>query len=142
MYHRCLSQGKKMKFWEIATKVKKTDGTPPSIGAIKEAVYTFHEEKQKVGRKKGWRKTTKSEDKVILKVFHKVRPPGHGVSARKVCEFLPRKLKAKIGKRTVIRRLAEKGYVPKKKIQKTNLGPATMKRRYNFDLANLEHKRH
>ena len=66
--------------------------------------------KRAVGRPKGWRATTKAEDKEIVKAFKKVRPPGHGVSARKVRSALPKKLKKKVRERTVIRRLADKSY--------------------------------
>jgi len=56
-----------------------------SVGAVYKAVQSFNAPKQKRGRKKGWRKTTKSEDKVIMSTFHKVRPPGHGVESRGAC---------------------------------------------------------
>ena len=124
--------GKKKTFTDIKKLVKKTDGVSPSISAIHEAVRTFHDEKEKVGRKEGWRKTTKEEDRAIMKTFHENRPPGHGVVARKIHKNLPTKVRRKIGKKTVIRRLAEKGYAPKKKIQKTDLGPTTMKKRLDF----------
>ena len=101
---------KKMKFDDIQKLVRKTDGKKPSLGAIAEAAKTFNQEKMPVGRRVGWRKTTKVEDKAILTAFHKVRPPGHGATSRKIHRALPTKIKRKICKRTVITRLAEKGY--------------------------------
>ena len=50
-----------------------------------------------VGRPAGSRVTTKAEDKEILKTLKKVRPPGHGTSARRVHAKLPRGLKKKRG---------------------------------------------
>ena len=59
-------------------------------------------------------------------------PAGHGVDARVVHKALPSKIKKKICKRTVIRRLAEKGYRPEKKINKSDPGPALAKKRIAF----------
>ena len=75
--------------------------------------------KKPVGRQLGWRATTKEEDKAILKAFKKVRPPGHGVVARKVRAALPKNIKKKVRERTVIRRLAEKGIKPQRKLNKS-----------------------
>ena len=72
------------------------------------------------GRPEGARATTKVEDKAIVKAFHKVRPPGHGVVARQIRAALPSSLKRKVGERTVIRRLSEKGFSPKKKLSKSD----------------------
>ena len=101
---------KPMKFKLIRASVKKTDGRKPGIPAIKEAADSFKTVKGKRGRKKGQCKTTKAEDKKLLKTFHKVRPPGHGVDSRKVHRALPKKLQKKIGRKTVLRRLAKKGF--------------------------------
>ena len=81
----------------------------------------------------GWRKTTKREDKTIMNAFKKLRPPGHGVDSRMVHSALPKKLKKKVARRTVIRRVEELGgYVPTKKINKSDPGPALAKRRVDF----------
>ena len=56
--------------------VKKTDGTIPSEGAISMAARDYKDQKNKRGRKKGQKSTTRAEDKLILKAFKKMRPPG------------------------------------------------------------------
>ena len=112
--------------------VKKSDGTIPSVGAIWNAATTFMDEKEKRGRREGFRNTTKAEDRTVLSVFKKLRPPGHYVDARMVHSKLKRTVKNKISKRTVTRRLAEFGFVPTLKIKKTDPGPALMKRRLAF----------
>ena len=98
--------------------VFKKDGTIPSVSVIKEAADSLHDEKATVGRKVGWRKTNKAEDKKLLSTFHKVRPKGHGVTARRIHTALPKAVRDEIGKRTFIRRVAAKGYVPKVKLRK------------------------
>ena len=123
---------KKLKFSDIAKLVKNTDGESPTAGAVRQCVVNFHTAKGKRGRKEGWRKTTKLEDKKVLEAFHKIRPPGHGVDSRAVHMALPKKVRDKIGRRTVIRRLAEKRYTPTKKVQKSDPGPALAKRRVSF----------
>lgn len=94
--------------------------------------------KRAVGRPKGWRATTKAEDKEIVKAFKKVRPPGHGVSARKVRSALPKKLKKKVRERTVIRRLADKGYKPQKKLSKSEQSVKNAKARVKFAKKHVE----
>ena len=54
-------------------KISEIIGFP--AGGIRECVRTFLDEKATRGRKQGWRKTTKAEDRVILQKFHKVSPP-------------------------------------------------------------------
>ena len=76
--------------------------------------------------------TTKAEDKVILKTLKKVRPPGHGVVARRVHAALPRNIKKKVGERTVIRRLAEKGMLPREKKCKAQQTDKNAKIRLKF----------
>ena len=49
--------------------VQKKNGDTPTIGAISEAANTYQEEKAKPGRKLGWRKTSKNDDKQIMKTF-------------------------------------------------------------------------
>ena len=112
--------------------VKKTDGTVPQPSAISEAAATFKEEKRKRGRKQGWRKTTKSEDKQILTTFKKLRPPGYGVDSRDIHKALPKKLRKKVGRDTIISRLAEKGYTAQKKINKSDNGVKWRQRRLKF----------
>ena len=108
--------GVKMGYNDIAKVVKKKDGTHPTESSVREVVKTFTTKgKKKAGRPKGSFTTSKEEDKHFMTAFHKVRPPGAGVTARKVHKALPTKLKKKIGKRTIIRRLAKKGYCPKTK---------------------------
>jgi len=104
----------------------------PCAGAIALAAATFKDKKGIRGRPRDARKTTKVEDRVILTKFKKLRPPGCGVDARVVHAALPKKIKAKVGRRTVIRRLAEKGYKPERKIQKTDPGPALASKRTLF----------
>ena len=82
--------------------------------------------------KKGWRKTSKAEDKVIMTKFHKIRPPGHYVDSRKLRKALPSQLRKKIGRRTIIRRLAEKKLTPQMKVNKQDPGPKLAMRRMTF----------
>jgi len=56
--------------------VKKTDGTIPSVGAISMAARDSKKQKHKRGRQQGHKATTRDEDKLILKAFKKMRPPG------------------------------------------------------------------
>lgn len=129
---------KKMPFHDIALLVKKTDGTIPTEGAVRQAVQNFKKEKKNLGRKSGSRATTKEEDKVILKIFKKVRPDGCGVDARKIHNALPKKLKKKIGARTVIRRLAEKGYKARNKLNKSCVSEENNKKRIKFCKAHVD----
>ena len=62
----------------------------------------------------------------------KVRPPGHGVSARRVRTALPKKIKKKIGERTIIRRLADKGFTAQKKLSKSEQSVKNAKVRVKF----------
>ena len=118
--------------------VVKTDGSVPTPGGISLAASTFLEEKGTRGRKTGWRKTTKEEDKKLLKTFHFHRPPGHGIDSRVVHANLPAKIRKKIGRKTVIRRLAAKGFKPKRKIDKNDYGPQWRKKRWDFVRANKD----
>ena len=56
--------------------VKKTDNTVPTLGAISMAARDFKDPKEQRGRVKGCKATTKVEDKKILQIFNKLRPPG------------------------------------------------------------------
>jgi hypothetical protein len=59
-------------------------------------------------------------------------PAGHGVDAKGVHKAPPSNINEKICKRTAIRRLAEKGYRPEKKINKSDPGPALATKRIAF----------
>jgi hypothetical protein len=122
----------KTKLKDIVKVVKKMSGRRPTLGAVAEAAASFGDEKGVVGRPVGSRKTTKEEDKQVLTTFHKMRPPGHGVDSRLIHSALPRTLKKKITRRTVVHRLAEKGIRPEKKINKSDPGPALMRTRLAF----------
>ena len=102
---------KPMKYADIRKVVKKTDRSRPSVQAIAQAVAAYPLDKKVRGRKKGWSKTSRDEDKTILKTFHQKRPPGCGVTSRVIHDAMPRPLRKKICKRTVIRRLAKKGSI-------------------------------
>ena len=86
---------KKTKLEDLQKLLKKKDGSTPSISAIAEAAESFTQPKLKRGRKKGWRKTTKAEDKKLMVVFHKARPPGCGIDSRELHKKLPKNLRAK-----------------------------------------------
>ena len=45
---------------------------------------------------------------------------------------LPKKLAMKVQRRTITRRLAERGYTPQKKVNKSDPGPALAQRRVKF----------
>ena len=112
--------------------VRKTDGSVPSKTAINDAARSMTKEKQQRGRREGWRKTTKQQDKTLLATFHRLRPKGHYVDSRMVHAALPRTLRTQVQRRTVRRRLAEQGYVPTRKTNKSDPGPALRKRRVDF----------
>ena len=118
--------------------VKKTDGKAPSPGAISEAAKTFVAKKNTRGRKLGFRKTTKDEDRKILSTFKEVRPDGHGVTSRTIHSALPKKLKKKVSRKTVISRLGEKGFKAKKKISKSDSGPKWRATRWKFAKKHLK----
>ena len=61
---------KRMTLREIIAKklVRKTDGSVPSENSIIDAARSMTKEKQQRGRREGWRKTTKQQDKT-LRVF-------------------------------------------------------------------------
>ncbi len=121
---------KKMKYSDIIKVVVKKDGkTHPKISAVEEAAKNFLKVKGTRGRKEGWRKTSKQEDRTMMAIFKKMRPDGCYVDSRIVHKALPKKIKKKILRRTVIRRLADKGFTPTVKVQKSDPGPALMKKR-------------
>ena len=85
-----------------------------------------------VGRPTGSKITSKEDEKKIAQVFKKLRPPGHGIVARKVHSALPRELKKRVSERTVIRRLADKGLKPQKKLKKSSQTLKNSKLRLRF----------
>ena len=113
----------------------------PTKQGVWKAVRDYNKKKKAVGRPKGWKKTTAKENKVIMTTFHKKRPPGHGVDAREVHEALPKKIRKKIGRRTLRRRLAEKGYTPKKKVQKDDPPLKSRTKRWRFGQKHREKTR-
>ena len=127
---------KKLTFNDIAGLLRNKDGEPVGEGGVRACVKSFHKPKATRGRKVGWRKTTKSEDRQVIKTFLKVRPPGHGVDSRKIHAAMPMKLQKKIFRTTVIRRVGEKGYMAQKKVAKSDPGPALATRRVKFSKDN------
>lgn len=86
----------KLPYSEIGKLVKQVDGFVPTDSAMCQAARDYNDEKQKRGRKTGWRKTSKVEDKKIMEVFHTARPPGCGIDSRQLRNKLPRNLKKKV----------------------------------------------
>ena len=123
---------KKVPFIDIPDYVTKTDGTKPSVRAVKDAIYLHNKSRKKVGRKEGWQKTSPSENRTILTKFKAIRPDGCGVDSRDLHTSLPKRLAMKVCRRTLIRRLADEGYYAETKIQKSDPGPALAGRRLNF----------
>jgi transposase len=130
---------KKASLKAIAGMVEKTDGSHPSTQTVSEAAKQFKVEKAKRGRRKGDRKTTAAEDRAILKKFKVLRPPGHGIDSRKLHRALPVAIRRKVSRKTVIRRLADKGIKPREKIRKSDHSVALCKRRVDFALR-YQHK--
>ena len=125
----------KTKFKDLKKLVHKTDGKRPSIGAMAEAAKNFGKAKGVGGRREGWRKTSKAEDLKIVDTLKKIRPPGHYVDSRKIHKALPKKLKGKISRRTIRRRVAEKGFKAKKKLDKQAFSETQVKKRLAFQKA-------
>jgi hypothetical protein len=123
---------KKMSFKDIQKIVRKKDGSKPKIGSICDAAKNYKKAKMLRGRPKGCKKTDKGEDKILMETFKKLRPPGHGVDSRQLHKALPKKLKRKISRRTIIRRLADKGYFPEYKFSKSDPGVKQTKKRVDF----------
>ena len=92
------------------------------------AVKNFHTDAMPRGRKPGWRKTARTEDRAILRAFFRVRQPcGSAVEYKDVWCALPDALRAKICVETVKNRLAEKGYRLEDKLSADDQGkPAPM----------------
>ena len=109
--------------------VRKTDGTAPSAAAISLAASSYLDDKGSRGRPMGSNKTTKVEERAILAKFKELRPPGAYIDSRILHGSLPRGIKRKISRKTVLRRLADKGFTPQKKLNKTDLGVKKTKKR-------------
>lgn len=121
---------KPVPFRKIRCLVWNKDGkTHPNASSVHRAVAGWRLQKAQRGRKVGWRKTTPAEDGQILKTFHKVRPPGFGVTSTKVCDHLRRPLRVKVCKRTIRNRLKDSGFVPEEKTGKAELRDKTVKAR-------------
>ena len=117
------SGARPVKQWaKIAKLVWNVDGlSHPSPYAVKLCVTGWQQARRTRGRKVGWRKTTAGEDQKILGSFKKARLPlGTEVTSRDVQSGLPRNLRRKICKRTIRNRLAERGYAPSKKVEKSD----------------------
>lgn len=123
---------KPLKLKQIQKLVKKTNNKRPTISAISLAARCFKDEKQKRGRKVGQRATTKQEDAKIIKKFFKMRPPGHYIDSRVLHNALPKKLKSKVGRRTIIRRVNDKGLFFDEKASKDDPDEATRRKRLAF----------
>ena len=112
--------------------VKKDKRTHPTPQAVRNVVKLWRVVRAKRGRKVGWRETSTAENSLILRTFHKVRPPGCGVSSTAVDDALPQELIQKICKRTIRNRLADKGFVPTIKTGKKDPAVEVVKRRLKF----------
>ena len=119
-------------FEKIAHMVVKKDGERPSVGAVFLAVKEFRKARKVRGRRVGWRKTTKHDDKVIKATFHKLRPPGCGVDSEELHRALPLRIRSKVCPRTLRRRLAAMGYEPRAKVEKDDLGKPYREARLAF----------
>ena len=116
----------------ISRLVVKKDGTQPSLSGVYKTAVEYRMIKRARGRRAGWRKTTKDEDKIIMSTFHKLRPQGHGVTATGLHRALPLTLKRKVSPRTLRNRLAAKGYRPKRKLEEADLNMRCRKARLAF----------
>ena len=103
------------------------------LKTISKAVSRFHTHSKQRGRKKGWRKTSQTEDKCIFQTFQKVRKPlGRLVEAPEVWKKLPARLRKKITPRTVLNRLNKAGYKMQEKLAGEDHGDAWRVRRLTF----------
>ena len=80
----------KMPYTDIQKLVCKKDGKKPTTAAMCQAASNFKKVKGMRGRPLGSNRTTKDEDKVLMKTFHKTRPPGHGITSRALHDALPK----------------------------------------------------
>ena len=119
-------------FEKITYMVVKQDGERPSVGGVFKAVKEFRKARKVRGRRIGWRKTTKHDDKVIKATFHKLRPPSCGVDSEELHRALPLSIRSKVCPRTLRNRLAAKGYIPRAKVEKGDLGKPYREARLAF----------
>ena len=121
-----------LSYRSIARLVVKKDGTQPSLSGVYKAAVEFRMIKRARGCRAGWRKPTKDEGKLIMSTLHKLRPPGHGVTASGLHRALPLALKRKVSPRALRNRLAAKGYRPKRELEKADLNISCRKARLAF----------
>ena len=110
-------------------RCKKPDGSRPRVGAVSEAASAFGQEAQQAGRPLGPKKTTKAEDAKVLSTFKAVRSPSHGVDSRKIHTALPKALKVRVTRRTVRRRLIEKGVTQQSKLDTQDFSESPLQKR-------------
>ena len=123
---------KPLKLWQIRKLVRKTDGQKPTLSAISQAASGFKTPKQKRGRKVGQRATTKEEDAKLMQKSKQLRPPGHYINSGILHTGLPKKIQKKIGRRTCIRRVNEKGFFFDEKDNKYDPSEITRRKRVTF----------
>ena len=105
----------------------------PLVATVHNAVKNFHTDAMPRGRKPGWRKTARTEDRAILRAFFKVRQPcGSECTYSDVWRALDDALRAKICVKTVKNRLMEKGYTLEDKLAADDRGKAWRDRRLAF----------
>lgn len=128
---------KKAKLKDIRKKVRNKAGGKVTLAGISQAAKDFLKKKGAVGCPSGFRKTTAAEDEKIMEVFHRLRPPGHGVTAKKVRKHLPKQLQKKVCEKTIISRLREKGYKAQMKLGKQDFKEIQIKKRLRYGKVNL-----
>ena len=117
---------------EIADAAFKTDGTNPTKKGCREVIRRWNKPK---GKSPGApRKTTADEDRLILRLFKKLRAKGY-VDAAVVHRALPRHLQ--VGPRaihveTVRSRINVEGYTWQEKATKGEVGPKVQRDRMDF----------
>ncbi len=113
---------KPLPYTDIRKVVRKKNGRHPSIPAMSMCVAQYKAFKHKKGRKPGSLKTTKQEDKQIMKAFHKMRPPGHGVFAWQILTAMPKQLAKKVSNKTISGEWVTKATIMKRSPEKLILG--------------------
>ena len=91
----------KMPYKDILKLFCKKDGKKPTTAAMCQAVNNFKTEEGEMGRPIGSNKTAKDEDRILMKTFHKICLPGHGVTSRTLHDALPKKISKKVGRKTL-----------------------------------------
>ena len=123
---------KPLPYSAICKLVRKKNGKQPGKSAVHKAVSTFKKTSLPRGRKTGWRKSTTGEDNAMVTTMLRLRGGGLGVTSQEVRNALPAALRRKISSKTVRRRLAERGYHPTVKSEKSDFGPSWRKARLAF----------